>query len=323
MKYNLITIIPVYNGERFIRQTLKSVAGQTIRTDRLVVLDNCSTDNTERVVREFRAIPCEFIRNPSNLGLFGNMNRALEFATGTKYLHILCADDLVEATFYERLLRELESCDGLGLAYCLDERIDENNQRLSISGRVSDTVKLFGSDEFIAGKAEIANQAFSGSLLKTNHRPSPVQFRLDMPILADVVFWADWGKHCQQIVQVNLPLCKYRWHGDNTTNVVMPGIEALILDEWRVMQMNEALRDRKPGWVRRFKLKGLFGVRTGVKAKRIRQLGDAGYSREIVKAGKERAGLPAWYLAQVVVEARDLVIYGMLRRPRHPKNVYS
>ena len=126
--------------------------------------------------------------------------------------------------FYERLTRELESCDGPGLAYCLDERIDENNQRLSMSGQVSDTTKVFGVDEFIAIKAEIANQAFSGSLLKTNGQPAPVQFRLDMLILADVAFWADWGRHCRQIVQVNLPLCQYRWHGDNTTNVVMPGI---------------------------------------------------------------------------------------------------
>ena len=323
MKLNLITVVPVYNGERFIVQTLESVARQTMRPNRLIVLDNCSTDGTERVVREFKAMPCEFIRNPKNLGLFGNMNRALEFAAETKHLHLLCADDLILPAFYERLMRELEACDGPGLAYCLDERIDENNQRLSMSGRVSDTTKVFGVDEFIAAKAEIANQAFSGSLLKTNCQPAPVQFRLDMPILADVAFWADWGRHCRKIVQVNRPLCQYRWHGDNTTNVVMPGIQALILDEWRVMQMNEALRDRKPGLVRRFKLKGLFGVRTGIKAKRMRQLGDYAYAREIVKAGKERSGLVAWYMAQAVVEARDLLIYGILRRPRHPKNVYS
>lgn len=323
MKSNLTTIVPVYNGERFIRQTLESVARQTVRPDQLLVIDNCSTDRTEQAVREFQSMPCTFLRNPSNLGLFRNMNRAREYAAQTRYLHILCADDLVHDGFYDRLTRELDSCDGLGLAYSLDERIDENNRRLSVSGRISDSTKVFTADEFIAGKAEIANQALSGSLLKTNHRPSPVQFRLDMPILADVVFWADWGRHCQKIVQINLPLCQYRWHGDNTTNVVMPGIEALILDEWRTMQMNEALRDQKPGWIRQFKLKGLFGVRTGIKAKRILQLGDTEYSREIVKAGKERAGLSAWYLAQVVVEARDLAIYGILRRPRHPKNVYS
>src|SRR5437879_10833449 len=137
MKSNLITVVPVYNGEKFIAQTLQSVANQGLRPDRLIVIDNCSTDDTERIVREFQPIKCEWIRNPKNLGLFGNCNRALEFATETKYLHLLCADDLIEPDFYKVLLQQLEPCPGLALAYCLDERIDEKDNRLSISGNAS------------------------------------------------------------------------------------------------------------------------------------------------------------------------------------------
>ena len=74
---NVTTIIPVHNGEKFLRATLQSVADQTRRPDRLIVVDNCSTDGTEKIVREFTAMKCEWFRNPTNLGLFGNMNRAL------------------------------------------------------------------------------------------------------------------------------------------------------------------------------------------------------------------------------------------------------
>ncbi len=323
MKFNIITVIPVYNGEKFIRQTLDSVAKQTVRPDRLIVLDNCSTDGTEKIVRNFEPIKCEWFRNATNLGLFGNCNRALEFAPETNYLHLLCADDLIEPAFYERLTAELQSCNGLGLAYCLDERIDEHDRHLSLSGKTTGTAEEIPSDFFISRKAEIANQAFSGSLMKTHYQKAPCQFRLDMPILADVAWWAAWGKHCQRIVQVNLPLCKYRWHGDNTTNLVMPGMQALILDEWRVMQLNEGLRNGRSNSIRRFKLKGLFAVRTGIKAKRIRQQNNLDYSRKIVAEGKKISGSLAWYMGQAVVEARDFVIYGLLRRPRHPKNVYS
>lgn len=323
MQSNIITVIPVYNGAKFILQTLQSVATQTLRPDRLIVLDNCSTDATADIVRGFKDIPCEYIRNPKNLGLFGNCNRALEFAPETKFLNLLCADDLITPDFYRRLTRELEDCDGPGLAYAIDERIDEHNQRLSISGKADGTVEVIPVDTFVARKAEIANQAFSGSLLRTNYQPAPCIFRLDMPILADVAFWADWGRHCRKIVQVNEPLCQYRWHGDNTTNVVMPGIQALVLDEWRVMQVNEALRAQKPGFVRKFKLKGLFAVRTGVKAKRIREQQNYTYSQEIVERGRKISGPLAWYLGQAVVEARDFLIYTLMRRRKHPKNVYS
>jgi glycosyltransferase involved in cell wall biosynthesis len=323
MKSNIITAIPVYNGEKYILQTLQSVAAQNTRPDRLIVLDNCSTDGTAEIVRGFKDMPCEYVRNPNNLGLFGNCNRALEFAPETKYLNLLCADDLIAPDFYTRLTRELDDCDGLALAYAIDERIDENNHRLSVSGKVDGTAEVIPVDTFIARKAEIANQAFSGSLLKTNYQPAPCNFRLDMPILGDVAFWADWSKHCRKIVQVNEPLCKYRWHGDNTTNVVMPGIQALVLDEWRVMQLNEALRVQKPGFVRRFKLKGLFAVRTGVKAKRIREQQNYTYSEQIVREGRKISGPLAWYMGQAVVEARDLLIYTVMRRRKHPKNVYS
>src|SRR6266700_4325541 len=203
MKSNLITVVPVYNGEKFIGQTLQSVANQAVRPDRLIVIDNCSTDDTERIVREFQPVKCEWIRNPKNLGLFGNCNRALAFATETKYLHLLCADDLVERAFYEVLTRQLESCDGLGLAYCLDERIDENDRRLSMSGKANGSVVEIPVDTFLSRKAEIANQAFSGTLMKTNFQKAPCQFRLDMLILGDVAFWGEFGKPCRKIVQVN------------------------------------------------------------------------------------------------------------------------
>jgi glycosyltransferase involved in cell wall biosynthesis len=323
MQSKIITVIPVYNGERFIEKTLDSVARQTLRPDRVVVLDNCSTDQTASIVQDFKGIACEYIRNPKNLGLFGNCNRALEFAAEAKYLLLLCADDCIEPTFFEVLTSALEDCRGLGLAYSLDERIDENDKHLSVSGKTTGKIETVPQDVFLTRKAEISNQAFSGSLMKTNYQKAPCQFRLDMPILADVAFWAEWGKHCERIVQVNQPLCKYRWHGDNTTSVVMPGIQTLILDEWKVMQLNEKLRRGSAGVVRRFKLKGLFAVRTGIKAKRIRQQNNPTYSREIVSEGKRISGFLAWYMGQAVVELRDLVIYGLMRRPKHPKNVYS
>ena len=103
----------------------------------------------------------------------------------------------------------------------------------------------------------------------------------------------------------------------------MPGMDALILDEWRVMQMNEQLRNGNSSLIRKFKLKGLFAVRTGIKAKRIRQQKNLTYSSQIVREGKRISGPLAWFMGQAVVEARDFLIYGLMRRRRHPNNVYS
>jgi hypothetical protein len=319
----IITTIPVFNGEAFIEQTLESVARQTLRPGRVVVLDNCSTDCTEELVRNFKGITCEFIRNPTNLGLFQNFNRCLEFADQTEYLQILHADDALAPEFYEVMTGLLSDCGGRGLAWSLDERIDENNRQLSHSGKPDGKVNVLTRDSFLKRKAEIGNQAFCATLLKTNGLPAPCQFPLDYPILGDMIFWAAFGAHCQKLVHIHRILGKYRWHGGNQTVFLGPSIQALILDEWRTMQTNEVLRGIGWCWHRKLKLKGLLAVRSGIKAKRVRQNGNPAYSGEIVRAARGITGWPLWLAGQVLVELRDFYLFTILRRTRHPKNIYG
>ena len=75
--------------------------------------------------------------------------------------------------------------------------------------------------------------------------------------------------------------------------------------------------------MRQFKLKGLFGVRSGIKAKRFREQGNPAYSRQIAQAAREISGPLAWYMAQVVVHARDVLVYTLGGRKKHPKNIYG
>jgi glycosyltransferase involved in cell wall biosynthesis len=323
VKSKIITTIPVFNGEAFIGQTLESVARQTLRPDRVVVLDNCSTDRTEEIVRGFKGIECEFVRNPTNLGLFGNFNRSLDFAAETDYLQILHADDTIEPRFYEVMTGVLSDCNGLGLGWCLDERVDENNQHLSDSGKADGKIEVLSRDSFLKWKAEIGNQAFCATLMKTAGQPAPCRFPTDYPIVGDMIFWAAFGAKCDKLVHIRQPLAKYRWHGGSQTVFLGPSIQALVLDEWRAMEVNEALRGKGWSWHRKLKQKGLLAVRSGIKAKRVQQSGNNAYSREIVQATRGITGLPLWLAGKVLVELRDFYIFKIQGRTRHPKNIYS
>jgi glycosyltransferase involved in cell wall biosynthesis len=323
MKSRIVTTIPVFNGEAFVVQTLQSLSNQTLRPDRVIVIDNGSTDRTEELVKGFKPIQCEWVRNPTNLGLFGNFNRCLDFADQGEYLQILHADDTLEPEFYQTMVGLLDDCPGLAMAWCLDRRIDEANCQLSISGKPDDGVEVLAMDEFLKRKAEIGNQAFAATLLKTCGRPVPCRFPMDMPILGDMVYWAHFGKHCQKIVHLHRLLANYRWHGNNATNAAAPSINALIVDEWRTMETNEGLRGKPPGLVRLAKLKGLLAVRSGIKAKRYHQMGKTEYSREIARTAQSYTGLPLWLAGQFLVELRELIVFKIGRRPRHPKNVFS
>jgi hypothetical protein len=323
MSPQIVTVIPVYNGEPYIIQTLQSLAKQTVRPSRVIVLDGGSKDNTERTVKEFQAIKCEWVPEPVRLGAFGSMNHALEYAAEAQYLQILHADDWIEPPFYEVMTRQLENCDGLGLAFCLDERIDEQNRRLSFSGKVDGKITELARDDYLKHQAGFGNQAFASSLLKTNYQKAPCRFRLDLSIVADAVFWAEWASHCQKIVKVNLPLGKYRWHNANGTSAFAPKTECLVQDEWRAMELMEGFRGRGMSPSRRLKLKAMLAVRAGIKSKRVRQGGNPEQSREIAQAAKSITGAELFFAAKILVELRDLVIYRIGGRTRHPKNIYG
>lgn len=74
-----------YNGAQYIQEQLESFSNQTRQPDELIITDDCSTDDTESIVREFSKnapFKVEFHRNEKNLGYCGNFNAALMKTSG-------------------------------------------------------------------------------------------------------------------------------------------------------------------------------------------------------------------------------------------------
>ncbi len=82
---NISIAMATYNGAQYIQEQLQSFIDQTRQPDELIITDDCSTDQTEAIIREFaKTAPfaVEFHRNEKNLGYCGNFNAALMKATG-------------------------------------------------------------------------------------------------------------------------------------------------------------------------------------------------------------------------------------------------
>jgi glycosyltransferase involved in cell wall biosynthesis len=86
--------IPAYNGEKFIKECIDSVLAQTYPNFELIVVDDRSTDNTVSIIKSYTDPRIKFYQNETNLGLIGNWNKALSYATGD-YIKILPDDDLI------------------------------------------------------------------------------------------------------------------------------------------------------------------------------------------------------------------------------------
>jgi glycosyltransferase involved in cell wall biosynthesis len=94
--------MPVYNGERSIRQALDSVLEQTYQNLEVIISDNASTDHTEAICLEYAARDqrIQYHRNAINLGVEANFRRVFELSSGD-YFMWAAADDLRPATAVE------------------------------------------------------------------------------------------------------------------------------------------------------------------------------------------------------------------------------
>jgi hypothetical protein len=308
----LTTVIPVFNGERFLPATLDCIARQSRPTDRLVILDNCSTDSTPQIVERFRQahpkLNCEWRQNERNLGVLGNLNRGLGLAAETKFLHLIMADDLVKPTFYEKLIPALESAHGPALGYTHNETIDVHGGVVGPADtRPGDPVRRVPKKQFLARQATLNTVLLPGVVFKTDFR-APLCLFGEMPLLSDVVFLAEWGARCEQIVELPEYLCQYRIHPFSATGVTMQSLPIWVLDEWRAMQFMLGLIDEPAlqRWLRRQVLLLRFAARSQVKVDMMREC-RPDFAREISRTVRQTLGPFPAMLGKFAVRARDLV----------------
>lgn len=116
MKPTVSIGIPVYNREKLIKETLDCLLTQTFTDFEIIISDNCSTDGTESICREYaqRDSRIRYIRQKHNLGVFGNFRFVQGTAIG-KYFMWFSSDDLCELEFISSMVECMESHPELAL----------------------------------------------------------------------------------------------------------------------------------------------------------------------------------------------------------------
>lgn len=100
--------IPTYCGGETIGAAIESVLSQTFVDFNLTVIDDCSPDDTQAIVKRFTDPRLVYLRNERNLGPQGNWNRCLEVGHG-KYFKLLPHDDLLHPRCLERQVDVLDA----------------------------------------------------------------------------------------------------------------------------------------------------------------------------------------------------------------------
>ncbi|OHB34086.1 MAG: hypothetical protein A2Y09_05285 [Planctomycetes bacterium GWA2_39_15] len=121
--------MPVYNGEKYIREAVDSLLAQTFTDLELIISDNASTDGTEAICREYAArdTRIRYIRQRENRGVVANFQFVLAKAIG-EYFMWAAADDVWDIIYIETLLSISSAYQCV--AYCSLQAIDANGKKI-------------------------------------------------------------------------------------------------------------------------------------------------------------------------------------------------
>ncbi len=159
--------MPVYNGERYLEETLDTVLKQTYYDFALIISDNASTDRTEEICRDFASKDSriDYIRNPINLGASQNYKRCFDPAQ-SEYFRWQNADDPIESTLLERCIKILDEYPDVVLAYGKSKIIDEHGVFTEDYDDNLDLPQDRASDRFLAFTRNVGLQNLMYGLIR-------------------------------------------------------------------------------------------------------------------------------------------------------------
>lgn len=117
-------VVPVYNGERFLRQSLASIVAQTYPHVEVLVMDDASEDRTPQIAQEFGG-SLTYVRQSRNRGQFRNVQDGIARSRG-EFVCVYHADDVYRETIVEKSVAFLERHPAAGAVFTMDSFMDED-----------------------------------------------------------------------------------------------------------------------------------------------------------------------------------------------------
>jgi len=121
--------LPVFNGEKYLKEALDSILAQTYKDFELIISDNASTDRTQQICRSYAAKDgrIRYYRTKKNVGACKNFNRVVDLSRG-EYFRWAAHDDVIAPEFLEKCVNVLDTDPSVVVCCSKTRFIDEHSQ---------------------------------------------------------------------------------------------------------------------------------------------------------------------------------------------------
>lgn len=228
-------IIPVYNGEETIQETIESVLNQTFTDFELLVINDGSEDATLKVVEHIQD-PRLKVFSYANAGQATSRNRGIALASG-EYISFIDADDLWTPDKLQAQLKALQDNPQAAVAYSWTKCIDESGKPSRRGSHISVTGDVYG-------KLLLIDFIENGSnpLIRAGALEAVGSFDPSLPAAEDWDLWLRLAA-CYPFVCVPSPQILYRQSANSwSANVLRQGAGSLQVMERAFNQAPECLQ---------------------------------------------------------------------------------
>ena len=201
-------ILPVYNAERFITDTIASIIDQTYKDFELIIIDDGSTDRSLSKIAQFEDDRIVLLKNEVNSGIVFTLNRGIKEAKG-KYIARMDADDIANPSRLKTQFDFLEQNADVSVLGTFQQNFGQNEQY----------VRPYQTHELIKAALVFNNHIchptvmMRTEVLESNH----LEYKREFLHTEDWALWFDCttkGIVCQNLPEV---LLRYRVEGQNIT----------------------------------------------------------------------------------------------------------
>lgn len=186
-------IIPTYNREKELRVSIQSILNQTLKEIEIIVVDDGSTDNTEKVIKGFKDKRIKYFKR-TNHGIGNSRNYGIEKSNG-EYIAFIDSDDYIEKTFAEEMYNKATN-DELDLVICDYYNFYKNGtKQITKISSFENTYLKNNKDLLLTINYGPCNKLYKREILKKNKIKFPENIKYeDMPFVAEVLKVSKLGK---------------------------------------------------------------------------------------------------------------------------------
>ena len=237
-------VVPCYKLAHLLGECLGSILSQTFTDFEVLVMDDCSPDNTGEVAASFNDSRIRYIRNEPNLGHLRNYNKGIELSRG-EYVWLISADDkLIQKHALSRYVALMDANPKAG--YICSSAVEIRDGRETPVAKYSvqaDRDTVFDGHDLLRRLLYSNSIVAASGMVRKNCYNRLGAFPLDLPYAGDWYLWCLFALY-YQVAYCAEPLVGYRIHEQSMTDsLASDNVEVCINDclavLWRIKRNAE------------------------------------------------------------------------------------